>query len=77
LVLQSQKIAELRKDMELNPLLKLSDVRLMTGFSYNYVLKLVRQGVIPVWRSSPKGHYRVRFSSVKDLIERGFHKETE
>jgi excisionase family DNA binding protein len=59
-----------------DPLLTLSEARLALNCSYAHVRRLISDGRLQVWRSSPTGHMRVRVSEVRRFIAAGFNDQS-
>ena len=70
---QNARVNELKSKMLLDPLLKAGEARILLGISYAQMRILVKRGVLPCWRSGPKGHMRFRFSTLQKYIESGFN----
>ena len=53
-------------------LLPLREVRVALGVSYSQLRKLIREGSLRTFRIG-RGHYKVRTSVLRELMERGDH----
>jgi excisionase family DNA binding protein len=69
---QNARVRALMNNMLLDPLLPAGQARILLGISYNQMRSLVKRGVLPCWRSGPKGHMRFRLSTLQKYLEAGF-----
>ena len=72
--LARQITAQLQMKAELfsDPLITLAEARLAIGnCSYAHARRLISDGRLRVWRSSPRGHMRVRLSELKRYLASG------
>ena len=73
---QIEKTFELKNQLFADPLISLAEFRLAAGgLSYSAVRRLIASKRISVWRSSPRGHMRIRASEVRRFLDAGFKQQ--